>query len=242
MPASVLQVVASAFGDAGIDLGALGHTWARVLPVVVLVPAFGLRALPASARAVIALALAAAIAPATALVHPAYAPDGDIQRLVSDVVRGLSLAVATAVPLWAATMAGGVIDALRAAPEAASAPVVEGRATALGVPLSILASVLFLAGGGAGRVVATLARPDAGGTPVALAARDAADGITLAVALGAPVLIATVVVDVGAALLARAATPAPTSALVAPLRALVVLVVVALGIDRIAEGLALAMR
>jgi len=236
MPAPVLAVVAHVFHDAGIDLVALGHAWARVLPIVVIVPAFGLRALPPAARAVIGLALAAAIAPSLGL---AGATAGG---LANDIARGLSVALAAAVPLWAATMAGGVVDAVRGAPDLGAAPVVEGRATGLGVPLSILASAIFLAGGGAARVVSAVSH--AGGTadPIVLAARDLSDGITLAVALGAPVLVASIVVEAGAALLTRASNPALTSAFLAPLRALVVLAVLAVSVDRVAEGLALAMR
>ena len=240
MPASVPSVLAEvvgAFRAAGIDLGALGLAWARVLPIVVLVPAFGLRALPVAARAVIGLALAAVIVPGVALGTGTHAT-----RLLEEITRGFAIAIAAAVPLWAATMAGGVIDALRAAPERASGPTVEGGATSLGVPLSILASAIFLAGGGAARVVAAVARPELAANPVVVAAHDLTSGIALAVALGAPVLVASIVVEVGAALIARAAAPAQVHALLAPLRALTLLVILAVGIDRIAEALALAMR
>jgi type III secretory pathway component EscT len=237
MPASVLGAVASAFGSAGIDLTALGLAWARVLPIVLLVPAFGLRALPLSARAVIGLALAAAIAPGVGL-----ASAGSARGLLDELTRGLSVAIAAAVPLWAATMAGGVIDALRAAPDQVDAPTVEGRPSRLGALLSVLASAIFLAGGGASRALAAVARPEAASSPVLLAAGDLVAGVSLAVALGAPVLVASIVVEVGAGLIARTASPAQVQTLLAPLRALVVLVVLAVSVDRIAEGLALAMR
>jgi type III secretory pathway component EscT len=142
-------------------------------------------------------------------------------------------------------MAGGVIDALGGAPgapEKRSAPTVEGNPTLFGAPLSILASAIFLEGGGASRALGAVARPETASSPVLLAAHALVAGITLAVALGAPVLVASIVVEVGAALLARSAAPSQTSALLAPLRALAILVVVAVGVDRIAEGLELAMR
>src|SRR6202035_926110 len=123
--------------------------------------------------------------------------------------------------------------------EQVSAPVVEGRSTPLGALLSILASAIFLAGGGAARVVAAVARPETASNPVLVAAHDLVAGITLAVALGAPVLVASIVIDVTAALLARTAAPARVGALLAPVRALVVLVVLAVSVDRIAEGIAL---
>jgi type III secretion protein T len=242
MPASVLEAVASAFQSAGIDLPELGLAWGRVLPIVVLVPAFGLRALPLSARAVIGLALAAAIAPGIALVGTHHGEH--VSALADELTRGLSVAIAAAVPLWAATMTGGVIDALRTsgAPELMSSPTVEGRSTQLGALLSVLASAIFLAGGGASRAVAAVARPETASSPVLLAAHDLVAGISLAVALGAPVLVASIVVEVGSALIARTASPAQIQTVLAPLRALVVLVVLAVSIDRIAAGLALAIR
>ena len=54
---------------------ALGLAWARALPAVTLVPAFGLRAVPGPARPAMALALAACIFPALAPVaHTSSAP------------------------------------------------------------------------------------------------------------------------------------------------------------------------
>jgi type III secretion protein T len=236
MPASVLEVVARAFAGAGIDLASLGHAWLRLLPIVVLVPAFGLRALPGAARAVLGLAFATAIAPALGIV--AAGPGAWLE----DLVHGLSVATAAAVPLWAATMTGGLIDTLRGAPQSGSAPVVEGRASALGVPLSILASALFLASGGPARAVAAVARPSLDASPVLRAAHDLTEGVTLAVALGAPVLLASVVVEVGLALIARTATPASSNVLVAPVRSIAILVILGLSVDRMAEALALVLR
>ncbi len=237
MPGSILAEVQRAFGAAGIDLAALGLAWARVLPIVTIVPAFGLKALPATARGVMALTLAVAIAPGISIAEGAHAV-----RLLEEVTRGVGIAVAAAVPLWAATMTGGVIDSLRASSDQVSAPTVEGRATPLGVPLSILASAIFLATGGASRVIAAVARPEIAASPVVNAAHDLIAGIVLAVALGGPVLAASIVIEIGAALVARAASPAQIHLLLAPLRAFAVLVVLAIGIDRIAEALALSMR
>jgi type III secretory pathway component EscT len=228
--------VARAFDAAGIDLAALGVAWAGALPIVFLVPAFGLKALPGSARAVIALALGASIAPSVAL-----GASNDV-ALVEMVTRGFAIAVAAAVPLWAATMAGGVMDALRGTREPAGVPVVEGRPTPLGVPLSLLASSIFLTQGGASRAASALVQGAASVNPIAQAAHDLTAGISLAVALGAPILTASVVVEVGAALVARAVLPAHVHGLLAPLRALAVLLVLAVSVDRIAEGIAIAVR
>jgi type III secretory pathway component EscT len=233
---SVVVIVAEAFARSGIDLGALGLAWARVMPTVVLVPAFGLRALPAPARAVMGLAFAAGIFPALAQSASDARGPWAVLALV-EFARGVPIALAAAVPLWAATMAGGVADALRGSQEMPAMPTVEGRATPLGVLLSLLASTLFLATGGPARVVKALAVAPMPDHPLLAAANDLAGGIVLAVAVGGPLLAASVVVEVTAALVARAASPAQVHALLAPLRAMATLAVLALVLQRIAAVL-----
>jgi len=226
-----------ALAGAGTDVPALGLAWARAMPAVTLVPAFGLRAVPAPTRAVMGLALAASIFPALAPV--AAPPHGPwIVLALAEVARGLPVALAAAVPLWAATMAGGVADALRGSQETAGAPTVEGRATPLGVLLSLLASAIFLSTGGPSRVATSLALDAAGEHPLRAAAGDVVGGISLAVAVGGPLLAASVVIEVAAALVARAASPAQVHALLAPVRALATLAVLGLLLDRLAAVLA----
>jgi len=211
------------------------------MPAVTLVPAFGLRALPAPARAVMGLAFAASIFPA--LTPAPAAASGPWPLLAAlEIMRGLPVALSAAVPLWAATMAGGVADALRGAQDQPSAPTVEGRATPMGVPLSLLASSIFLATGGPARVVKALALAPVGPHPLQAAATDIVSGIAMAVALGGPLLAAAVVVELGAALVARAASPAQVHALLAPLRAIATLAVMAVVLERIATALARAVR
>jgi len=236
---SVVGTVADALSRSGVDLGALGLAWARAMPAVTLVPAFGLRALPAPGRAVMALAFAAAIFPAlTPVARDASQPW--LLLVLVEAARGLPVALAAAVPLWAATMAGGVADALRGSQETPAVPTVEGRATPLGVPLSLLASAIFLATGGPARVVQALALHPVGPHPLLAAADDLVGGIALAVALGGPLLAAAVVIEVAAALIARAASPAQVHALLAPLRALGTLAVMAIVLERVATALARA--
>jgi type III secretory pathway component EscT len=128
-----LGTLADAFDGADINLAALGLAWARAMPAVTLGPAFG-------QRAVMGLALAASIFPALTPVAASTSEPFVVLALI-EVARGLPLAIAAAVPLWlwAATMAGGVADALRGSQETPGAPTVEGRATPLGVLLSLLA-------------------------------------------------------------------------------------------------------
>jgi flagellar biosynthetic protein FliR len=232
---------------------AMGLAWARVAPTVALVPAFGLRALPASARAVVGLGLAAAIAPAVAAM-PALGAGGEslpwALRALAEVARGLPVAVAAAVPLWAATMAGGLVDALRGAGDGQGLAVVEDRPSSFGVLLSLLASTIFLGTGGPARIAAALAANAHGAQgatgvvqPALLAAaHDLAAGIGVAVAIGAPLLAAAVVLELAFALVARAASPAQVHALLAPLRAVGMLAITAVVLDRIATLLAIGVR
>jgi flagellar biosynthesis protein FliR len=233
---SFLGAVVDELSTGGVDIVALGLAWARATPTVVLVPAFGLKAVPAPARTVFALALAASIFPAvTPIAATEHVPWGLLA--LAEVVRGVPIALAAAIPLWAATMAGGVVDALRGANDQASAPTVEGRATPLGVPLSILACTLFLATGGPARVAIALATRPLDAYPLVSAARDITGGIELAVAIAAPLLAAAVVIEIAAALIARASTPAQIHALLAPVRALGLLAVLAIVFERVAGAL-----
>ncbi len=243
MTSPVLGTVVEAFAASGIDLSRLGLAWARVSPTVAIVPAFGLRALPTGARAVIGLALAAVIFPSVGATNLDVARVGSWPLLaLEEVLRGLPVALAAAVPLWAATMAGGVADALRNANETVDAATVEGPATPLGVPLSLLACAIFLATGGPARIAAALVTGAIGVHPLLAAASDVTAGITVAVAIGGPLLAAAVVVEVAGALVARAASPAQIHLLLAPLRALTLLAVMAVVLERMSGVLAMVVE
>jgi flagellar biosynthetic protein FliR len=239
----LLGTVVDAFEASGVNLSRMGLAWARVSPTVAVVPAFGLRALPTGARAVIGLALAAVIFPA---VGPAHIDGVGSWPLLAlrEVMLGLPVALAAAVPLWAATMAGGVADALRNANQTLDMATVEEPATPLGVPLSLLACAIFLATGGPARVAIALASPGAGigAHPLLAASNDVVAGITLAVAIGGPLLAAAVVVEVAGALVARAASPAQIHLLLAPLRAMALLGVMAIVLERVSAVLAIAVE
>src|SRR5439155_11263565 len=105
---SLLDEVTKTLQARGIDLAALGLAWARAMPAVTLIPAFGLRALPTPARAVLGLALAASIFPALVPIASRDVPWA--LAAIEQIFSGLPIAIAAAVPLWAATMAGGLVD------------------------------------------------------------------------------------------------------------------------------------
>jgi type III secretory pathway component EscT len=238
MKTPFLEALARLLAGEGLELAAWGVAFARVLPVIVIVPAFGLRALSAPVRAAVALLFAALIVPAVA---PASgASDAWPAVLVFELVRGTLVAIAAAIPLWSATMAGGIVDALRGAQEQTDLPTVEGRAPPLGSLFSLLAAVIFLATGGPSRVVGSLVAPSPdAGSGVARAAMNLASGISVATAIAAPLLAASLVLEIAGALVARAASPAHLSVLLAPIRSLALLALTAILLDRIAAFIAL---
>jgi type III secretory pathway component EscT len=233
----LLESLARLLEEGGIDLDAWGLAWAKVAPVVAIVPAFGLRALSAPIRAAAALVLAAIIVPT---VRPAVIGPGPMPvLLLTELARGTVVALSAAIPLWAATMAGGVVDALRGSQDLVTMPTVEGRATPLGVLFSLLAATIFLGLGGPAQVVGALASSPPGlGDGATRAASDLASGIGIAVAIAAPLLAASIVVEIAGALVARAASPAHVHAFLAPIRSLALLVLTALLLHRMAAFMA----
>jgi flagellar biosynthesis protein FliR len=236
-------------GGSGLltDLQGMGLAWARFAPTLAIVPAFGLKALPTPARGILGVALAAGIYPALVPIVVDRAATPWFILALEQIVLGIPVALAAAIPLWAATMAGGLVDALRGAQEGSGLAVVEGnKATPLAVLLSLLASIVFLATGGPARVAASLATtiPSGweGGSPLLAASHALVAGIGLAVAIAGPLLAAAVVLEIAFALIARAASPSQVHALLAPLRALGILAVVAIVVDRLADVIALAVR
>jgi type III secretory pathway component EscT len=239
----VLESLARLLEESGVDLAAWGLAWARVAPVLVIVPAFGLRALSAPMRAAVALVLGAIIVPS---VRPDIVGAGQGPLpilLLTELARGTIVAVAAAVPLWGATMTGGVIDALRGSQDLVMVPTVEGRASPLGVLFSLLAATIFLGTGGPAHVVQELASAPAGlGDGLTRAAADIAAGVGIAVAIAAPLLAASIVLEIAGALVARAASPAQLHALLAPIRSLALLALTALLLNRIAAFMAAWVR
>jgi flagellar biosynthetic protein FliR len=238
MAPGLLETLVAAFDRAGWDLGAWALAWARFAPALALVPAFGLRALPAPVRIALGLALALAIAPA---LEPIAAQDRPLALLLLiEFAKGVPVALSAATLLWVATMAGGAIDDLRGARESVLLPNVEEGSTALGAMFAMLTAIVFLESGGPARVAAALADPELTyASPLARAAQNLAASIELAIAIAAPVVAAAIVVELASALITRAASPAFIQPLLAPLRSLVLLAVAAIALDRMLELLAL---
>jgi type III secretory pathway component EscT len=139
-------------------------------------------------------------------------------------------------------MAGGAIDTMRGAENAIDAPTVEEGATQLGIFFSLLASAIFLATGGPARVATALLAADFPDHPLIAAVRDLTQGITAAVAIAAPILAATIVIDLGLSMANRAASPTSAQAITLPARSLGIVVMLALVLERVARLMAALQR
>ncbi len=210
----------------GISLAQWVLAWARVLPTMLLVPAFGARFLPPAGRAILGLSLGLVLAPALAPLAP--------ERFFAlaflvELLHGLPVALSAATLMWAAMMAGGLMDDLRGHSQPGAGPFSE-VGTPLGTLLGLFAAVGFLKLGGATRLAAALVEP-AGQPSVLSVVGSLVGAIDVALALSAPVLVAVIVWEVAGALLARSASPAHIQALLAPLRSLAVLGALAISAD-----------
>jgi type III secretory pathway component EscT len=231
--AQILQPMLAALG---VDLRGWALAWARVAPALTLLPAFGLNALPAPTRAALGLALAVSIAPS---LQPMQAPVPFGLALLLEAARGLPVAIAASGALWAAGMAGGLADNVRGARETQALPVVDEGSSPLGALLSLLVALVFLEGGGAARVVSALStNPTVSHGVVWQVALGLTHAIELALAVAAPVVAVSIVLELANALIARAATPAHVVALLAPLRSILILICFGLLFERMASLLA----
>jgi len=239
MPVDFASAIARAFGEGAGEVRALGLAWARAAPTVALVPAFGLRAVPAAVRITLGLALAVAVAPALGPVASGGRPWA--VELVIQAARGLPVAIGAAIVLWAVGMAGGLVDDLRGAREKSGLPTAEADATPTAALLGLLAALAFLESGGHIRVARALARPALDFyEPMLRAAQNLAASVELAVAIAAPVVAAALVIEVASALIARAAHPAYMQPVLAPLRSVALLAVLAVVLDRVVGLVALS--
>lgn len=216
----------------GADGRALLVGWARAFALVTLVPAFGLAAVAIPIRVVLAATMAVAVAPQLRGVASTDTPLALL--LVTEVARTVPLALATAALLWAAVMAGGLVDNLRGARESAELPLLDEPGSPFSALFGLLMALAFLEAGGASRLAAALAEPQLSAT-WAVGAERLSQAVGLAVALAAPLAIGSVLVELTAGLIARAASPAFMLSLLAPLRSLALLVLVWLSLDRIVE-------
>jgi flagellar biosynthetic protein FliR len=235
-------------------LVALGLGAARAIPIAWLVPAFGGRSLPPAARLGVGLVLATLgwpyLLPAAAA--PALARLGVLGwALISarELLIGASVGWVVALAFRAAEAAGGLVDGARGAGFGeASSPLPDGSGTPLGTLYWLMAALVFLELGGLGRVASALARSYQA-FPIGVGASDAAGSarvgrgaavelivtasgrlIESAVGLAAPAIVALLLADLALGAVARLTPAVPIHFAALPLRALLGVGVVLLGL------------
>jgi flagellar biosynthesis protein FliR len=246
LPASDLMTLVLA-----VALGA-----ARATPVVWLVAPLGGPRFPATVRAGFALLLAALAAPVlVASAGAARVAEVSAMRLTlllaREVFVGLCLGFVASAAFRAAEMAGRLGDTLRGANLAeVLVPTADERSSPLGALYVLLATVVFLQIGGVPRLVDALlrsyqAQPIGGGLGAG-SARQAAAMVTVAsvkligsgLALAAPVIVALWLTDLALGLIARAAPQVPVYFIGLPLKGLLAIGVVLVGLGALEAALA----
>lgn len=237
-PLSLAEAFEAIFGPGGAELRAWALGFARAAPAVTLIPAFGLSAVPVPTRLVLGLSLGGCIAPA--LAQTASRDGSLLVALGREAFLGLPVALLGALATYVAMIAGGLVDDLRGARESVTLPALPEALPPVAVLFGLLSSIAFLETGGATRVAAALASPVLGGRSSWTSVVHALSGsIELAFAIAAPLVVASVLIETASALIARAATPAFIGPVLAPLKSVVLLGVLALVFERIAELLAI---
>ena len=228
---------------------------ARATPVVWMVAPLGGPRLDAPARVGLAALLAGLAAPILAASAGAAAlADAPAPRLAlllgREVLVGTCLGFVASAAFRAAEMAGRLADTLRGANVAEIlVPTADERSSPLGALYVLLATVVFLQIGGVPRLCGALlesyqAVPIGGGLD-AIGARRAALVVLAAsarliasgVALAAPVIVALWLADLALGLIARAAPQVPVYFVGLPLKGLLAIGMVLLGLGALQGAL-----
>lgn len=209
---------------------------ARLAPLVVLVPAFGVRGAPEVWLATLTTALVIVLMPVAAASAPVLPRDVFLLTLLSarELCLGAVFALALALPFWALEWGGLVTDRLRTA-------TATGPDRTFGDLYLWIGVAAFLALGGHRLVIAALAdglgsyplgAPLAAGNVAGLAlpiARLLADAFVAASMIAAPIAAVVVVADTLAGVVARTAPAWPAAVMASPLRNVLALAVALLG-------------
>jgi type III secretory pathway component EscT len=235
-PDVLLEALSSELAASGIDPTGWVLCWARLLPSLILIPAFGLPGFPIVIRVGFASVLAAVVAPS--LPVAAYSPGPLLLALGAELARGLPVALSAAFCVWGALMAGNLIDELRAGAPPLKSPFDAGEPSSpLGILLSLAASVAFFRLGGPARLADALAvaRPLHEQDLHALVS-SLAHGVQFAVALAGPLLALVPFLELLHALVARSTAPISAQVVFGPFKAVALLGMAAVLLDRIAAG------
>jgi flagellar biosynthetic protein FliR len=189
---------------------------ARVGPLFLMAPGFSARAVPARAKLVVALALTLAIAPGAAAGVSLPADPLALALLgVKEALVGLGFAFALSALVAGIQLGAGIADMIVGFSFAQIVdPFTQVNSAVLGQVYALFAAIVLMVTGGDQLMVAGLARTydvvsltaepsyDAFG---ALALGTFADVFLIALQVGAPLIVALVVVDAAFAIVARAA-------------------------------------
>jgi type III secretory pathway component EscT len=235
---------------------ALGVGAARAVPIVWLVPAFGGGWLPVPLRLGLGLLLASLglphlVAAVDVVALASVGPLGWSMVVAREALIGATVGIVISFFFRAAEAAGALVDVLRGASfgEVLS-PISGARTSPVGALYLLLATVIFIELGGLGRMAVALARsyealpvsllsPRAAGTAaLALGPRPAcalvlaasAKLIESAVGLAAPVIVALLLTDLALGAVARITPAIPVYFAAMPLKALLGVGVVLLGL------------
>lgn len=184
----------------------------RVLPVVLLVPPLGISKLPMAARMGFGAVLACALLPAL------RDPSLRTPHLWLEPIVALPVAASAAATLWGMSMAGHLMDQLRGGQESYPSPTSDERGGAFFWVVTTLGGFFFLSTGGPLRTAEALLVVPTAHAPWLTVARHLVAGVALATSLASPFLLASLLLETTLAFTARAASPAPIQALVAPIR------------------------
>jgi flagellar biosynthetic protein FliR len=234
------------------SVGLLGLGAARTVPLAWSIPVFGGPNLPAQIRIGLGLGLSALCFPLLVASPPAGGAVAWALLATREVLVGVVMGFVCACMFRAAEAAGELTDVLRGANLAgALSPVGEGRTSPLGALMLLLAAVVFLEIGGIGRVVSALGRSYEAiplGAPLALGERShtaamlvivaSAKLIEAAIGLCAPALVALLLADIVLGVIGRAVPSVPLYFVGMPLKALLGIGAVLLGLG----GMDLAMQ
>lgn len=221
----------------------LGLAAARTVPLALSIPVLGGPALPMQLRLALGIGLAVLCMPVLGGGPDGIGALGWVLLFAREVLVGAVMGFVVACCFRAAEAAGGLADVLRSGdPAVTPSPVGAGRTSPLGGLLLLFAAVVFLEIGGLGHLALALARSYEA-IPLGVAMdesypRTAAITVILAsgklieasVGLAAPVMVALLLADVAFGIIGRAVPRLPVPVIAMPVKALLGLAVVLLGL------------
>lgn len=231
---------------------------ARLLPIVQLAPFLGGKAVPQQVKMALALALALLVYPAVwlsgAADHLPSAPTEIVALILKEVMVGFVIGFVVALVFDAVRTAGQIIDNSAGITQATSlAPQITDRVSLTANLLFQLTVVIFFISGGHRVFLTTLAHSferippqtmlNTGETLTALAdatVRLGADTIMLSVLLSFPVVAAVLLANLFLALVNKSAPQVNVFFLGMPIKAMLGVIIVMLGINMILERFMLA--